>query len=202
VINTCNSRIAALVDVDPDQVLAALGAEMSELWRVRIAEAVAALNGATTPDEAHIKGVSDEWNALRPLADADDQLRDAQAFVMGDEMHRHQSDYFYEAPLASRLCIRNIDDIFPAWNDGGSAITLSGTPQDPRPWPSDRIARLVWLSTSAAEVWLPTFAQIEQLQRELHRKFNPEPEPEVTQRRPDKPMQQFGAVHRRPKARA
>jgi hypothetical protein len=194
-ISICHNQIAAVVDVMPDRVLHALATDMAELMS-QVDDAVGRLGGARTANEVIAAGVGDIWNELRQLRKSYDQLRDAQAFVMADEMSRHASTYLYDDPHASRLFIRNIDDVFPAWRDPGpSTITLSGAPPDPRPWPTDPIAQLVWLSSSDAQVWLPTFGQLEQLQAELHRKRNPAPE--VVPGRPDKPTQQFGTHRRR-----
>ena len=111
---------------------------------------------------------------------------------MADEISRHASHYFNDDPHASRLFIRNIDSVFPGWLDGATTtFSMSGARPDPRPWPTDPVAQLVWLSSSAAEVWLPTFAQLEQLQQELHRKHNPEP----ATPQPDKRKKPVGTIY-------
>lgn len=185
VINRSEAAIAAQVDVFPDRVLSALSIDLDDLM-TEVAAAVTKLKGASTATEVITAGVGDTWNELTASRQEYDQIRDAQKFVMADEMSRHSSDYWAEDPLASRLVIRNIDDIYPSWKNGATnAFTVSGTAPDPRPWPlNDRTAQLVWLCTSDAEVWLPTFDDIEELQQELHRKRNPMPK--VIPGRPDK----------------
>jgi hypothetical protein len=190
VINTCNSRISAVVDVDTDQVLGALSDQMTDLM-ADVDTAVAALNGARTASEVIAADVGDAWNELRSLRASYDLLRDAQIFVMQDAMASHASYYLYGDAHASRLYIRNIDEVFPGWQTPDtSSVSLVAPPPDPRPWPTDDpVAQLVWLSSSNAEVWLPTLHDLAVLQQELHRKHNPEPA-QVQPGRRDKPMQQ------------
>ncbi len=99
-----------------------------------VGTAVEKLCGASTPSEAITAGTSDAWSELTGLREQYDVLRSAQWFVMGADASRYVSRFWAEDPLASRLCIRNIDDIFPAWRDGASStFSLSSEPQDPRP---------------------------------------------------------------------
>lgn len=195
VINRCEATFAAQIDVHTDRILATLSADLADLM-TNVDKHVTRLDGAYTAAQVIAAGAGDTWNELTALRRDYDQIRDAQKFVMADDMARHASRHWYDDPMASRLVIRNIDDLFPEWRDGGSTtITIGATTPEQRPWPvNDATAQLIWLSTSAADVWLPTLQDLEELENELRRKRNPTPA--VIPGRSDKPTRK-----RRPVAR-
>lgn len=187
--NTCNQRIAAVIDISPDTVLRKLSNSMNELL-AEVTETIGRLHGATTPSAVIAAGVGDVWQELHDLRRCYDQLRDAQRFIMGEDVAHYASNYLYDDPHASRLAIRDIDDVFPDWHDPSSnKINIRvGVTEDPRPWPiNDDVQQLVWLTTHC-QLWIPTRSDLAELERELHRKNNPEPEPlPEPKRRPKQP---------------
>lgn len=174
-INSCNRRIESVITMSPDTVLRKLSDALTELLG-EITATIPNLRGATTPSAVIATGVGDVWQELHSLRQCYDQLRDAQRFVMADELAHHSSDYLYDDPHASRLYIRDIDDVFPGWRrPDNTIIQISTVTEDPRPWPTnDKVEQLIWLATHC-QLWIPTRSDLSELQRELHQKNNPEP---------------------------
>ncbi|WNG94997.1 hypothetical protein [Mycobacterium sp. ITM-2016-00318] len=161
--------------VDYARLCQSLDSDLHELMAT-VDEHVARLDGARSPDEIIAAGgdAVSAYNELRSLRTSYDLLREAQKWSTPSHMWvSSASRYFYDDPLASNLAIRNLDEIFPCWRDGRtSTVVISGDEPDPRPWPKDPVAQLIWLSTSAAEVWVPTEAQLNQLHAERRARRN------------------------------
>ena len=164
--------------VDYPRLCRSLNSDLHNLMAT-IDELVPRLNGARTSDTILAAGgdAVAAYNELRSLRTAYDMLREAQKWSTPTDMWtKAASNHFYNDALASELAIKNLDQIFPNWRDGKSnKVVINGDEPDPRPWPEDPVAQLIWLSTSEAEVWVPTSTQLDRLHAERHARLHPAP---------------------------
>jgi hypothetical protein len=180
-ITRCDLEIQA-VQHNPNPVLAKLGRDMDGLMTGDIASSVRLLNGAHTPAAVVTAGDPDAlgaWQELASLRDEYDKIRQAQDWTTAND-HRFQNwkSEYLDDDLASDLSIANLDEIFPAWRRPAAAVTRWDGP-NPRPWPTDPVAQLVWLATSGAKVWVPTLVQLGELRdQRLHAARHPNGEPQ------------------------
>ena len=176
VVNNCDRRIESAVAL-PDPILSRLNDYLAELM-VRVGDVVDCLNGARSPAEAIAADVGGAWRGLMPLRGEYDSLRQAQEWcLLGrttliDARSRHIDD-----DHASDAWIKNMDDVWPDWNQPDRTIRLSGDAPRRQPWPSGEAEMLVWLHNSDAEPWIPTVAQLAELHAERHRRLNPPSKP-------------------------
>ena len=112
------------------------------------------------------------YQELRQLrAEEYDAIRTAQDWITSTD-HRvtaYRSRYLHDDDLASDFTLGNLDDVFPQWREPKAAeysITVRSDQPDPRPWPKDPTEQLIWMVTSDAKVWVPTWAQLGELQRQ------------------------------------
>lgn len=171
----------------PDRLLESLSADMDALMN-DVAEAVGRLDGARTAHDVLMKGGSaaDVWRAELPSLRASyDDIRQAQDWVLaGEERDIHSRSKYLDDVLARDTAIANLDVIFPKWRSPAAGIQtlMVGQEPDPRPWPTDPIEQLIWLSTSGARVWVPTTKQLDELNTKRRRSRSggkPEPTPDT-----------------------
>lgn len=179
---SCDKRIESLAVTQTDRILGCLDADLADVM-AKVESVVERLDGARTPQQVIDRGVGDAWRELRPLRADYDAIRAAQDWAMAGEMLHtsSRSDYWAGDPMASDCALQNLDEVWPGWKSKPvGEYSLSVAVDDPRPWPPDPVEQLVWLCTSAAQAWVPTIAELEQLGRErLQRINNPEPASET-----------------------
>jgi hypothetical protein len=166
---------------DKDTCLRRLSVEFTALMD-DITKAVKKLNKATTADTAIRNGTASTWRKLVDLRVIYDEIRTAQSWLMaGHQLDRlTNSEYLLDDDMASPLHIRNIDQVMPDWRvPGPRPYLIQGEPQDPRPWPKEPVAQLVWLVQGSAEPWLPTIREINQLRADERPTQNPTPAEEL-----------------------
>ena len=170
----CNRRIEDAAS-DTTRVLASLNADLQALMD-DVAAVVDRLGDARTPNEVIAGGVGEVWRDLFPLRGSYDKLREAQTWAMlgPDELINSRSRYVDDAH-ASDVMIRNLDDVFPGWNQPDTTFRLSGDAPRRQPWPPDDVEQLIWLHESDAEPWIPTIDQLAALRVERQRRLNPMP---------------------------
>lgn len=171
-----DAEIVAIAEVHTETLLKSLAADLDDLM-AEVADVVSRLDGATTPAAAIANGTADAWRELPPLREEYDDLRDAQLTVMhaADVVHIQsaQSPHL-DDEMATDLAIANLDDVLPGWRGRAPEhFAISGSPPDRRPWPTDPVEQLVWMSVSAARPWVPTLAQLYRLQEYRRMKNNP-----------------------------
>lgn len=172
-------RIENVPQLHTDTLLKSLARDLAALMAA-IDNAVAQLDGARTPAEAITRGVEDAYRELPALRESYDLLRAAQMTVVlaADPFHVQAARSAHiDDPMASDLVLANMDAVLPGWRlpDKRNHITINGAMPDRRPWPLDPIEQLVWLSTSNAEVWLPTLAELDALRERRQAHVNPQP---------------------------
>lgn len=160
------SQLATLVRLRPDEMLTVLNDQLAELID-NGREICAGLQGATTAAEAIAHGPAavaawtDRANRLTEYR----AIRAAQDAVMAE--HRTSDTYMAanssdnDDPRATDLLLSNLDDIAPGWRQPGR--DYSGKTLWSAPWPTDDLEYLVWLCTSDAQPWVPTFTDLERL---------------------------------------
>jgi hypothetical protein len=171
---------------DKDRLLAALGQDMDAVMR-QATDTVLLLNGADTPSAVIATGKGDVWTELGSIRDEYDSIRQAQDWVLaGDHRIAGYGSPYLDDPLASDTQISNLDSVFPSWRTPpqNHAIIRGNTPRL-QPWPPDGVGQLVWLCTSGAKVWCPTFRELDELKRRrLLERAHPNGDP---QQQPDHP---------------
>lgn len=178
-LRDCDFRIVGTPVSHSAALLGSLADDMARLM-ADVGGVVARLDGARTPAEAIEGGTADTWRALSAIRESYDAIREAQATITlaadTSAFERAASQYI-DDPLASDLALANLDDILPGWRQPDTShISISGTPPERRPWPTnDPLAQLVWLSTSAAKVWVPTLGDLEALRERRQAQANPTP---------------------------
>ena len=88
-----------------------------------------------------------------------------------------------------------LERFFPAWKRpaANTAIARWDTP-DPRPYPEDPLAQLVWLATSGAEIWTPTRRELRELRaQKIQAVAHPNGEP-------DQPLAEREVLNEPPRA--
>lgn len=146
------------------------------------------LGDVDTAAKAIANDAGPQWKRLTELADDYAELRNAQhAQTTHDVLFAATPDHSDE-PHASDLYLRNLDQIWPLWRNAGRddrVMTLDPNAQEQRrqPWPADRTETMLWLVRSAAQPWIPTEHQLEQLQQDRIARANPMPK--VIPGRPD-----------------
>jgi hypothetical protein len=93
--------------------------------------------------------VREYYDLLTTAADHYAAIRDAQGRLHDLTGHPSKEAFHRFAEL------RNMRDVWPQRDSGAQSI------RGHAPWPDDRIERMVWLVTSAAEPWLPTAVECE-----------------------------------------
>lgn len=181
-VRDCDRQIAGVM-IQPDPLLASLAEDLDTLME-QVDAVVAQLRGAATAAEAITFGVAEKWKELAALRRTYDEIRDAQLAVMnGDDVGKdwiqmarssYLTDHGIDDPLATDTALANVDEIWPSWRRPLS-IDLSGQTVDGRPWPSDAVEQIAWLSSSAARAWVPTTSELSALQGERARRLNPSP---------------------------
>jgi hypothetical protein len=177
-LGRCDSDITMCILSDPDTVLESLSRDFEALM-TDVDAAVQRLGDARTLADVIANNASQAWNELGVLRRSYDALRVAQSAVMASHgAHVQASKTLHlDDPLASDLMIANLDDddVFPQWRQPPPR-NMDGTRNDLRPWPAtDYIAELVWLSSSEAQPWIPTLAELDELHAERRDRMNPNP---------------------------
>lgn len=174
-IGSLDMRIAGITsNVDP--ALARLNDSMNSVMSIA-AKLVSRLMGCHTAAAIVANGDPDPLAAYQDLrrlrANEYDAIRTAQTWVMTASTRRvinFHSDWLIDDDLADDAQIGDLDRLFPSWKRqrGADSITaITDQPQpDPRPWPKDKTEQLIWMVSSGAKVWVPTFAQLGALGRQ------------------------------------
>lgn len=151
-----------------DDTLTALLAEVADVDRD--------LDGASTPEQAIGRGVTEHWKRLRDLAGDYSSLRSAQDWCM---LNLAPKTYWQTCrPVlggpdhANLSWLRGLDDVHPSWRNPGMAqrINVDGSKDRVEPWPVDEYSpqMLLWLTrTPDAQPWVATLPQIDELFREI-----------------------------------
>ena len=157
--------VPAILEIGADDVFGRLNDDLAELM-ADASDAALTLDGARTATEAISKGAHAAWAALTDLAVQYDQIRSAQRTLITHwpEQIQISRTQYQDDEHASDLYLSNLDDIWPTWRRLDAYNMASGqlTANTP-PWPSEPVERLAWLSTSDANVWVPTLDQLEAL---------------------------------------
>jgi hypothetical protein len=170
-VNDCDSRIGSAGAV-PDPILASLNEDLSALWE-RVGGAVDKLQGARTVREVLAADITKPWKELTALRDEYNQLRQAQEWTLaGRTTLRDAASQHVLDDHASLAFIRDLDDVFPSWNQPDRTVRISGDAPRRQPWPNDPVEQLVWLYDHA-EVWIPTIVELDQHRRERYARLNP-----------------------------
>ncbi|MGW0158467.1 hypothetical protein ACWDUN_03995 [Mycobacterium sp. NPDC003323] len=162
-----------------DTILAGLNSDLQSLLS-EVAGIATELDGASTAQDAIAANRGDTWQRLTAHTADYHQLRLAQTAVMRDYPDYQQSaqpSAGGEEP-ASDLHLANLDALWPDWRTPGSlnhTVTVNGSPHRAEPWPADPVEFLLWLATSTAQAWIPTRAQLDQLNEERINAANPNP---------------------------
>jgi hypothetical protein len=143
-----------------DLILGALQGNLTQLLD-DTGQLVAELGGAATAEQAIAADASPAWRQLTALAADYQDLRSAQGWVMMRAPQQIWRSCLPDLPgedHANEAFIKNINDIWPAWRQGGPAhqTTYLGhdapTPVRHEPWPVDNGPELLcWLVTSNAQ---------------------------------------------------
>jgi hypothetical protein len=170
-IDTQEMRISR-VTTTPDPSLARLDDVMQTIMNIA-RRLVERLDGCHDAPQIVANGDPKTLAAYQDLRslreDEYDAVRTAQDWIIATD-HRttaYRSKYL-DDDLASDFSIANLDDLFPQWREPKReySITVRSDPSDPRPWPKDPVDQLIWLVASGAKVWVPTWAQLAELQRQ------------------------------------
>lgn len=164
-LNNCTLQIDTLVTTNADAMLSSLHTDLTTVM-ADVANIATELDGATTAADAVDRGAAEAWRKLKPIHTLCDQIRAAQMmitplvnpFAVQDATSPHLPD-----PLASDLILANLDDLVPGWRQKDTRFTVAGQLEPRQPWPTDPDELLVWLATSTAQPWVPTFGQLAQL---------------------------------------
>ncbi|WP_030515502.1 hypothetical protein [Nocardia sp. NRRL WC-3656] len=159
-------QITVSVRLRADQMLAVLNDRLTGLIDTG-RDICADLRGARTAADAITNGPAavEAWTNRANGLDDYRLLRAAQDAVMAE--HRTSTAYIAarssdnDDPRASDLLIANLDDIAPGWRQPGH--DYSGKSLWSAPWPDDDLEFFVWLCTSDAQPWVPTFTDLERL---------------------------------------
>lgn len=157
--------VPAILEIGADDVFARLNDDLANLMS-DADDAALTLGDARTATEAISNGAHAAWATLTDLTVQYDQIRAAQRTLIThwpDRILTARTQYQDDAH-ASDLFIRNLDEIWPTWRKVDNYNMTSGqlAPNVP-PWPSDPVERLAWLSTSNAQVWVPTLSDLDEL---------------------------------------
>ena len=169
-IDTQEKRISIVANT-PDPSLARLDGIMSTVMGIA-RRLVGRLDGCLNAQQIVANGDPEPLAAyqdLRSLREDYDAVRTAQDWITSTD-HRvtaHRSKYLHDDDLASDFAVANLDALFSAWREPKREYSISMSPEqpDPRPWPKDPVDQLIWLVTSGAKVWVPTWAQLGELSR-------------------------------------
>ena len=160
---------------DCDVLLTVLAADLDELLG-RVAGVVDRLHGAGNPSRSHRQRHRGRVARIARAASEYDDVRRAQELVILDAPTANHPLEYIDDPMAYDLCFATSTRIIPTWREADNRFVMQGSPPDRRPWPiNDELAQLVWLITSAAEVWLPTSTQLARLHTERRNRNNPAP---------------------------
>lgn len=178
--NEAKNKAQSLANLAAPRILAGYQSELKRLLTdVRaVSDELGAVDTAT---KAIAADASPQWKQLAELADEYATLRAAQLSNVSSDVQFATSPNFPGEPHASDLYLRNLDDLWPAWRQGGtdrSRIDMSSTlsASRPEPWPADPAELLLWLVRSDAQPWIPSDRQLQQLRQERHERNNPMPD--------------------------
>jgi hypothetical protein len=171
----CDKTITDVAVTETNNILAHLDDALTDVMD-RVAGVVDNLNGARNAQQVIDAEVGDTWKQLRPLRDEYDKLRTAQQWAMAgeDALTWSRSDYLWDDQVASDLILANLDELYPQWKTKtATTFKLSDAPEpDPRPWPTNPIEQLVWLSASDAVPWVPTLQDLAALNHQRLQRIN------------------------------
>lgn len=175
-VQSCDGAIAYAA-ADPNPMLRRLNDDLSALME-DVAEVVERLGGARTVADVIAADMGPVWKELGPLRKSYDEIRRAQELaLLGRSTLIDARSKWVDDDHASDAWIKNLDDVWPGWNQQDRTIRLSGDAPRRQPWPRDETEMLVWLRNSDAKPWIPTLAQLAELHAERHRRLNPPPKP-------------------------
>lgn len=145
-----------------------------------VRELAAELQGVDSAEAAVASDLGPAWKRLAGLSDDYSVLRAAQRKLMDPDVVTRARPTVGGEEHASDLFLANLDTIWPEWRSGeglhGVVVTnVNGAPARYEPWPSQQPQLLLWLATSAAEPWVPTHGQLQQLWAQRAKKANPMP---------------------------
>lgn len=167
-----DQRISSIAN-NQNSALARLNQAMQGVMSIA-AQLVSRLSGCHTATQIVANGDPDVLAAFQDLrrlrSDEYDAIRTAQDWCMaGDPRGPNYRSKWLDDDLASDTAIANLDEVFPQWRERKpefAIISASDQPQaDPRPWPTDPTEQIIWLVTSDAQVWVPTWHQLGELGR-------------------------------------
>jgi hypothetical protein len=190
-IARCEVAIAGLA-VDSDRIIRSLGFDLAATWR-DVKATVRRLNGHHTAAAIVAAGDPDAlaaWQGLTLLADRVDAIYAAFDWATANDpaYMNGRSEYLFDVERgdswADESRVKNIGQVFPAWKRPAANIALMRWDHpDPRPYPAERLARLVWLVTSGAELWTPTRHELRQIRsQQIAERAHPNGPPQQQQK--------------------
>ena len=175
-----NERAASIYQRLTSHILAAYQEELT-LLLAEVKQLATVLDGIDTPAEAIANDHGPQWKQLTELAEDYQTLRSAQRAQMSTDVLISAAPVAGGDDHASDLYLKNLDELWPNWRtpqlDASRYIDMSGTrpPRRLEPWPADPVQLCLWLVTSNAQPWIPTPAQLAQLQQRRQDTANPNP---------------------------
>ena len=97
---------------------------------------------------------------------------------------------------ANLAWLRGLDDVYPSWRDPGMAqrINVDGSKTRTEPWPDDENSpqMMLWLTrTPAAQPWVATPPQIDELFQEIRDALNPPAEQQPARQTLNEPPRDY-----------
>ena len=175
-----NERAASIYQRLTSHILAAYQEELT-LLLAEVKQLATVLDGIDTPAEA----IADDHG--HNGSSSPNSPRTTRLCVAPNEPRCQRMRSISAAPVAggddhaSDLYLKNLDELWPNWRtpqlDASRYIDMSGTrpPRRLEPWPADPVQLCLWLVTSNAQPWIPTPAQLAQLQQRRQDTANPNP---------------------------
>ncbi|MDP7731507.1 hypothetical protein [Mycobacterium sp. TY813] len=176
-----------------NQVLVACQGELEVLLE-DVAEVADELGGIRSADKAIAADLGPTWKRLCGLVDDYQEIRRFQLSRTSQDLVQRSRPSQGGEEHASDLYIKNLDDLWPEWRTGGSAMQITrvdGSKPRYEPWPAEQPRLLLWLATSRAQPWVPTERHLHELWERRKLRANPMPnKPQPV--KGSRPRQTFG----------
>ncbi|KAA1248761.1 hypothetical protein F0Q45_18755, partial [Mycobacterium simiae] len=152
-ISSAENQARVAASTIGNQVLVACQGELEVLLE-DVADVADELGGIRSADKAIAADLGPTWKRLCGLVDDYEEIRRFQLSRTSQDLVQRSRPSQGGEDHASDLYIKNLDDIWPEWRTGGSAMQITrvdGNKPRYEPWPAEQPRLLIWLATSRAQ---------------------------------------------------